>query len=85
MIVMRKNASWTNRTVGMTDAGHNAMSVNPRLLQADNNNGTSYTQSIHTKLYRACWALSLLLSLQVGESILIVSTFLVDLSDELAL
>ena len=51
MIVMRKNASWTNRTVGMTDAGHNAMSVNPRLLQADNNNGTIiYPKHTHKAL-----------------------------------
>ncbi|MEC8544209.1 MAG: DUF1501 domain-containing protein, partial [SAR324 cluster bacterium] len=51
MIVMRKNASWTNRTVGMTDAGHNAMRVNPRSLQADNNNGTIiYPKHTHKAL-----------------------------------
>lgn len=51
MIVMRKNASWTNRTVGMTDAGHAAMRVNPRSLQADNNNGTIiYPKHTHKAL-----------------------------------
>jgi hypothetical protein len=51
MIVMRKNASWANRTVGMTDAGHNAMRVNPRSLQADNNNGTIiYPKHTHKAL-----------------------------------
>ena len=51
MIVMRKNASWTNRTVGMTDAGHNAVRVNPRSLRADNNNGTIiYPKHTHKAL-----------------------------------
>ena len=51
MIVMRKNASWTNRTVGMTDAGHNALRVNPRSLQADNSNGTIiYPKHTHKAL-----------------------------------
>ena len=51
MIVMRKNASWANRTVGMTDAGHNAMRVNPRSLQADNSNGTIiYPKHTHKAL-----------------------------------
>ena len=51
MIVMRKNASWTNRTIGMTDAGHNAMRVNPRSLQADNSNGTIiYPKHTHKAL-----------------------------------
>jgi hypothetical protein len=51
MIVMRKNASWTNRTVGLTDSGHNAMRVNLRSLQADNNNGTIiYPKHIHKAL-----------------------------------
>jgi hypothetical protein len=51
MIVMRKNASWTNRTVGMTDSGHNALRVNPRSLQADDNNGTIiYPKHTHKAL-----------------------------------
>jgi len=51
MIVMRKNASWANRTVGMTDGGHAAMRVNPRSLQADNNNGTIiYPKHTHKAL-----------------------------------
>ena len=51
MIVMRKNASWTNRTVGLTDSGHNAMRVNLRSLQADNNNGSIiYPKHTHKAL-----------------------------------
>ena len=51
MIVMRKNAGWTNRTVGMTDSGHNALRVNPRSLQADDNNGTIiYPKHTHKAL-----------------------------------
>ena len=51
MIVMRKNASWAHRTVGMTDSGHNALRVNPRSLQADNNNGTIiYPKHTHKAL-----------------------------------
>ena len=51
MIVMRKNAGWTNRTVGMTDSGHNALRVNPLSLQADDNNGTIiYPKHTHKAL-----------------------------------
>ena len=51
MIVMRKNASWAHRTFGMTDSGHNALRVNPRSLQADNNNGTIiYPKHTHKAL-----------------------------------
>jgi uncharacterized protein (DUF1501 family) len=51
MIVMRKNASWANRTVGMTDSKHAAMRVNPRSLQADHNNGTIiYPKHTHKAL-----------------------------------
>ena len=51
MIAMRKNASWTSRTVGLTDSGHNALRVNRRSLQADNSNGTIiYPKDTHKVL-----------------------------------
>lgn len=39
VMVMQKNASFTNRSVGLTDAGHNAMKINPKTLQADSTSG----------------------------------------------
>jgi uncharacterized protein (DUF1501 family) len=35
VMVMQKNAPYTNRVVGLTDAGHNALAINPVTLQAD--------------------------------------------------
>ncbi|MES2607045.1 MAG: DUF1501 domain-containing protein [Pseudomonadota bacterium] len=35
VMVMQKNASFTNRVVGLTDSGHNALKINPVTLQAD--------------------------------------------------
>lgn len=35
VMVMQKNASFTNRVVGLTDSGHNALKINPATLQAD--------------------------------------------------
>jgi len=34
-IFMQRNASWTNRVVGMTDEGHNALRINPATLSVD--------------------------------------------------
>jgi len=52
-IVMRKNASWANRTVGATDGGHNALRVNPNSLERDDNNGTIiYPKHVHKALQR---------------------------------
>ncbi len=39
VLVMQKNASFTNRVVGLTDSGHNALKINPQTLLADNTNG----------------------------------------------
>ena len=39
-IVMEKNQTWTNRTVGETDALHFAHSIHPTTLQRDDANGT---------------------------------------------
>jgi hypothetical protein len=35
-MVMQQNASFTNRVVGLTDSGHNAMKINAKTLKADN-------------------------------------------------
>lgn len=39
VMVMQKNASYTNRVVGLTDSGHNAIKINPTTLQADSTSG----------------------------------------------
>ena len=39
VMVMQQQASFTNRVVGSTDAGHNALKINPLTLQADNTSG----------------------------------------------
>jgi hypothetical protein len=39
VMVMQQKASFTNRVVGLTDSGHNAMKINPQTLLADNTNG----------------------------------------------
>lgn len=36
-IVMERDVSWTNRTIGVTDGGHNALRLNPRTLQPSSN------------------------------------------------
>ncbi|MDG2196533.1 MAG: DUF1501 domain-containing protein [SAR324 cluster bacterium] len=52
-IVMHQNASWTNRTLGVTDGGPNAMRVNPRSLERDDNNGNIiYPKHVHRALQR---------------------------------
>jgi uncharacterized protein (DUF1501 family) len=38
-MVMQKNASYTNRVVGLTDSGHNVIKLNPATLQADTASG----------------------------------------------
>jgi uncharacterized protein (DUF1501 family) len=35
VMVMQKNATFTNRVVGLTDAGHNTVKINPTTLEAD--------------------------------------------------
>lgn len=39
VMVMQKNASFTNRVVGLTDSGHKVIKINPASLQADSTNG----------------------------------------------
>ena len=53
VIVMEKNVSWTNRSVGLTDEGHNALSINPSTLERDDQNGTIiYPKHVHKALRR---------------------------------
>ncbi len=53
VVVMEKNAGWTNRTIGLTDGAHNAYSINPASLQRDDNNGTIiYPKHVHKALRR---------------------------------
>ena len=50
---MEKNVNWANRTIGETDEGHNAYSINPGTLNRDVNNGTIiYTRHVHKALRR---------------------------------
>lgn len=53
VIVMERNATWTNRMAGLTDEGHNAYRINPRTLQRDDQNGTIiYPKHVHKALRR---------------------------------
>ena len=53
VIVMEKNASWTNRVVGQTDEGHNALSINPKTLERDDRNGSKiHPQHVYKALRR---------------------------------
>ena len=53
VIVMEKNVAWTNRSVGLTDEGHNALSINPSTLERDDQNGTIiYPKHVHKALRR---------------------------------
>ena len=48
---MEKNVNWSNRTIGETDEGHNAYTINPGTLNRDGNNGTIiYTRHVHKAL-----------------------------------
>lgn len=38
-ILMQRNAAWTNRVLGVTDAGHNALPLDPLTLQPDLQDG----------------------------------------------
>ncbi len=51
VILMEKNPSWGNRVIGLTDAGHNSLKINPNTLQRDEANGTViYPKHIHKAL-----------------------------------
>lgn len=52
-IVMEKNRTWTDRTVGITDDLHFAQKINPQTLERDNVNGTIiYPKHVHKALRR---------------------------------
>lgn len=52
-LVMQKNAPFTNRVVGLTDAGHHALRIDPQSLQADPANGiTLHPAHVHKALRR---------------------------------
>jgi hypothetical protein len=51
VLVMQKNAGFTNRVVGLTDSGHNAVNIHPQTLQADSVNGvTLHPAHVHKAL-----------------------------------
>jgi len=51
VMVMQQKASFTNRVVGLTDSGHNALAINPKTLQADSINGvTLKPEHVHKAL-----------------------------------
>ena len=53
VIVMEKNASWTNRVVGLTDEGQKAYNINSNTLERDDQNGTIiYPKHVHKALRR---------------------------------
>jgi uncharacterized protein (DUF1501 family) len=52
-VVMEKNRSYTNRIVGETDGGHNALKINPVTLARDDSRGTLiYSHHVHKALRR---------------------------------
>jgi uncharacterized protein (DUF1501 family) len=54
VMVMQKNANFTNRVVGLTDSGHNALKINPQTLLADNTNGVILKPAhVHKALRKA--------------------------------
>lgn len=53
MVVIEKNASWTNRSVGLTDEGHNALGIDTTTMERDDQNGTTiYPKDVHKALRR---------------------------------
>ena len=50
-IIMEQGAAWGNRTVGATDEGQNALSINPATLEVDSDAGTIiYPRHVHKAL-----------------------------------
>ncbi len=50
-VVMEKNATYTNRMLGETDGGHNALKINPQSLARDDSAGVQiYTKHVHKAL-----------------------------------
>jgi hypothetical protein len=52
MLVMQKHAPWANRMVGITDAGHRALKINPSTLQIDNKGILLKPAHVHKALRR---------------------------------
>jgi hypothetical protein len=53
VVVIEKNASWTNRSVGLTDEGHNALGIDTTTMERDDQNGTIiYPKDVHKALRR---------------------------------
>ena len=53
VVIMEKNAPWTNKIIGNTDEGHNAQRINPDTLKIDEKNGTIiYPKHVHKALRR---------------------------------
>lgn len=51
VLIMEKNPAWGDRVVGVTDEGHNALSINPRTLARDDSEGTIiYPKHVHNAL-----------------------------------
>lgn len=46
-IIMRKNASWTNRVIGASDADQNAMTINPLTLAPESSNSARVIHPMH--------------------------------------
>ena len=52
-VVMEKNQTWTNRSIGETDDLHFAQRINPATLERDDENGTIiYPKHVHKALRR---------------------------------
>ena len=53
VVVMEQNPSWGNRVIGLTDEGHNALAIDPVMLERDDENGTViYPKHVHKALRR---------------------------------
>ncbi len=51
-VVMEKNARYTNRMVGETDGGHNALKIDPTTLQRSSGGTLIYSKHFHKALRR---------------------------------
>jgi hypothetical protein len=51
-VFMEKNVGWTNRVIGTTDEGHNAISVDPVTLGADSGGIRLYPKHVHKAVRR---------------------------------
>ena len=52
VVFMEKNASWSNRVIGTTDEGHNAITIDPVTLKADVSGTLIYPKHVHKALRR---------------------------------